>query len=326
MPKKGEKQSKEKREALSRTMKLKYLEDPGYRERVREGTKAAMARPEVRKRMMDGLLEVSATPERRQQLREMANRLYEERPEIKDQISTTLKEKYADGEIQHWSEDPEFSKQVGERISLGLVASKEVRSEKTRENWKDPEFRQKTSASISEAQLAHYQDPEYAAKHKAASRKPEVRERVSKGQKAYWRDSEPEVIERHLENLLASQKRKPTKPEIFLSELFRLKGVQMEYVGDGKFWIRNHNPDFVNKEKKVVLEYDGSLYWHKDRERDKRRDDVYKKHGWRVISIRTDQFSEYAEEIVKEVLKFLKSKVKSIILAIRGPRLVRVKE
>lgn len=54
---------------------------------------------------------------------------------------------------------------------------------------------------------------------------------------------------------------RPTRPEKMFMELIKELKLPYDYVGDGKFWIENLNPDFIHKKSKKVIEIFGD-YWH----------------------------------------------------------------
>jgi len=65
------------------------------------------------------------------------------------------------------------------------------------------------------------------------------------------------------------------------------KDFDFKYVGDGKFFIKRFNPDFVNVDRKLIIEVFGD-YWHnlsRSEERDKRRLYEYKNAGFRTLII-----------------------------------------
>ena len=62
-------------------------------------------------------------------------------------------------------------------------------------------------------------------------------------------------------------------------------------------------PDFVYNNK--IIEYDG-IYWH-DEDKDKKRNEFYKKIGYKLFIINSDQFNRNKkdEKIITECLNFL---------------------
>ena len=90
----------------------------------------------------------------------------------------------------------------------------------------------------------------------------------------------------------------PTKPEQRVMQYIKDNDLPYTYVGNGKFWIEQANPDFVNTNgEKKVIEVDG-CYWHncpvcfpkktgytKNAARDQRKYATYNKYGWAVIRL-----------------------------------------
>jgi len=58
--------------------------------------------------------------------------------------------------------------------------------------------------------------------------------------------------------------KKPTSIEIQFMNLVKKNNLPYRYVGDGKFWIGNKNPDFIHtdRSKREVIELYGD-YWHR---------------------------------------------------------------
>lgn len=80
---------------------------------------------------------------------------------------------------------------------------------------------------------------------------------------------------------------KPNQPEKLVINLIQQNNYNFVYVGDGKFWVERFNPDFINIEKKLIIEIFGD-YWHNlpgYKIRDKRRLKFYKKHGYKTLII-----------------------------------------
>jgi len=89
-----------------------------------------------------------------------------------------------------------------------------------------------------------------------------------------------------------------TGPERILEKLIIKHNLPYRYTGDGKFWIHNINPDFVDiNGAKRAIEVDG-CYWHNcpvcypaqggykpNIKRDVRKNKLYETYGWDVIHI-----------------------------------------
>lgn len=98
---------------------------------------------------------------------------------------------------------------------------------------------------------------------------------------------------------------KPTTPEAKFTKICEKYNLSFNYTGDGKFWIENVNPDFVESNgRKIAVEIYGD-YWHNRPEiklRDKRREETLRKYGWRLIVIWEHELKELPEEeIVRRV-------------------------
>lgn len=67
-----------------------------------------------------------------------------------------------------------------------------------------------------------------------------------------WKD--PEYRERTLSKMLKNRYKKPTSFEIKISNLCIKNNLPFIYCGNGDFFIRNKNPDFIHKTKPIALE------------------------------------------------------------------------
>jgi intein/homing endonuclease len=124
-------------------------------------------------------------------------------------------------------------------------------------------------------------DPEFASIRKEACRK-----------LAQYRNKKPTSLESNLIDLLNEH-----IPNVY------------KYVGDGKFWIENANPDFINVNgyKKAIEIY--SAYWKvKDygsvEEYHNQRGDLFNKYGWDVLFLEAKRKIINPDLIVKKILDF----------------------
>lgn len=100
---------------------------------------------------------------------------------------------------------------------------------------------------------------------------------------------------RHEQGLLLI-KSKPNKPEKIIKKiLHKLFKNRYEFVGNGKFWIKNKiyrfNPDFIDLKNKKIIEFYGD-YWHNLPMaiiKDKIRLETYKNNGFDVLILREHQ-------------------------------------
>lgn len=131
--------------------------------------------------------------------------------------------------------------------------------------------------------------------------KKESKEKISK--KFFERYKNPNFLEK----LSNSLRKKPNKPENFLVKV--LKHLNYKYTGDYTFWINGKNPDFVNFEKKKIIEYFGS-YWHDKevtgksrKEHEEERKIHFRKNNYEVLIIWEEDLKD-VERLSKRILEF----------------------
>lgn len=199
-------------------------------------------------------------------------------------------------------EDPAFKAKVSQRL---------------KEMWQRPEF----LARMSEVHKELWQAPEFRAmmsKANSASAKklwqsPKYRQHQMKAQIRSWQD--PESVARRL----ASLKKRPTKPEQRLIDIFSRSLPQFKYNGDFSLGVMlgGLSPDFVNVDgKKQVIEFFGD-YWHSPGivGDDWRRGElgkvmIYNSLGWKCLVIWERELSQLSDNEVTEKVKrfFLKER------------------
>ena len=94
------------------------------------------------------------------------------------------------------------------------------------------------------------------------------------------------------------QKRRPTNIEKVIIELIDKHNLPWRYVGDGQLWIDGKNPDFVHKDKKIIIEALGR-YWHSKIEI-KDRKQHFEKYNWKVIFLWEEDLAN--EQLILDVL------------------------
>lgn len=91
----------------------------------------------------------------------------------------------------------------------------------------------------------------------------------------------------------ANSFKRPTKPERKIINYIQQHNLPLDYVGNGKLWIGNKNPDFTHKTKSIVIEVFGD-YWHSEDE-EKTRIDHFKKHGYDCLIV----WEKEVDQIIK---------------------------
>jgi G:T-mismatch repair DNA endonuclease (very short patch repair protein) len=92
------------------------------------------------------------------------------------------------------------------------------------------------------------------------------------------------------EMLAASQKRRPTHPEVMAAGFIEMHDLPWRYTGDGRLWLGRRNPDFVHTTEKIVLEIFGR-YWHKKEDEEELRAS-YSGVGYRLLVLWEDEVTE----------------------------------
>lgn len=93
---------------------------------------------------------------------------------------------------------------------------------------------------------------------------------------------------------------RPTKPEKMFIDICNKFKLPYKYVGNGQIWLSNKNPDFIHKNKKIVVEIFGK-YWHKEEEV-KEYKKYYKKFGWECVVFWDYEINFDNIEAIKEKL------------------------
>lgn len=102
----------------------------------------------------------------------------------------------------------------------------------------------------------------------------------------------------------------PTEKEKMMMETFKQLEIPLEYTGDGKVWIENRCPDFINEERKIVVELDLNCYSHiEDQKKD---EELYWRNGYRLIWLTTTDLEEIKEWIVPFFFGLTWEKVESV--------------
>lgn len=95
-----------------------------------------------------------------------------------------------------------------------------------------------------------------------------------------------------------------TKPELKFMSLIKKYNLPYKYVGDGKFWIENINPDFVDcNGEKVAVEIFGD-YWHDPSKKknlkwsntEEGRKKILSKYGWKCIVIWEKELKDLSDD------------------------------
>lgn len=143
----------------------------------------------------------------------------------------------------------------------------------------------------------------YSTQRTGTTRSKETKEAMGQIRHAAWKNGMYEhSIDKIRDKMIARLQTgvynlKPNNVEKKVIAYIEQNNLPFKFVGNGKFWIENVNPDFVNVngEKKAV-EVNG-CYWHNcpihfpvkgyrsSIDRDEHKENVYKKYGWTVTTL-----------------------------------------
>jgi hypothetical protein len=219
--------------------------------------------------------------------------------------------------------DPENWKKWHEKNSQGnKIAGKKMIGRKRPEcghaSW-NTGLTNETSLLVAETSRKRSRPrPEQACKNIAAAcanrkeRNPEWYEKICKinRKNAEAKRGVPRSVEtmRKIMNL-----RKPTSIERQFLDLIQKYNLPYKYVGDGKFWIGNANPDFIrtDRSQREVVELYGDC-WHRNHNPQDRIDKFaksnfrctviwgreFKKPGWEIATLEVLGFRDRADVAV----------------------------
>lgn len=111
--------------------------------------------------------------------------------------------------------------------------------------------------------------------------------------------------EEFYQKLTESQQRRPNILETNFISLIKRNNLPFKYVGDGSLWICGKNPDFINEEKKTIIELFGD-YWHED-EDEINRTTHFKSHGFNTIVVWESEIKNLSEE---DIIKLIQERIK----------------
>jgi len=144
----------------------------------------------------------------------------------------------------------------------------------------------------------------------------DTKEMISEAVSKQWQD--PVWAEMQAAKLLYGNKTiRPNKLEKKVIEILKSLPSNIKYVGDGKSenWISGMNPDFINEDKKQIIEVYG-CFWHcckkcghpnrdKKRQNDALRIGKFKSLGYSVLIIWEHELKEL-KMVTKKITRYCK--------------------
>lgn len=91
-----------------------------------------------------------------------------------------------------------------------------------------------------------------------------------------------------------------TGNEIFLEKLMKDNNLPYDFVGDGKVWIENYCPDFIDTNgQKKIIELNGG-----DIRRDILKSETYKRYGYSTLIVRLHELRSNPKAILSKLQEF----------------------
>lgn len=113
----------------------------------------------------------------------------------------------------------------------------------------------------------------------------------------------PHIKAKRIKNSTMALRQRPTSPEQNVIEIIEQYNLPFRYTGDGRFWIKNVNPDFIHLHDKTVLEVYGD-YWHNRPDmiqKDKERLETLISMGWNRLIVWEHQ--SYDHKTVLDIIE-----------------------
>ncbi len=123
---------------------------------------------------------------------------------------------------------------------------------------------------------------------------PKIKKQRSKLLKRRWKEDK---------NYINSFHKKPNKLEINLGLFLQTHFPnEWEYIGDGKFVIGGKLPDYININKKKIIELYGD-YWHRN-DNPQDRINLFKQYGYTTLVIWEHEMYKNLEELQRKIRLF----------------------
>ncbi len=216
---------------------------------------------------------------------------------------------YKKGNIS-WTTGKHRTKKTRKKIGIGRLKRKKrlgyINSPKTREN-------------MSKTQMGR--EPWNKGKSLSKSHK----ENLSKSGKGRtpWNKGKTNIFSKETIKRIREARKKQkfpnhhTQPELKFINLIKKYKLPFKYTGDGKFWIENINPDFVDcNGRKICIEVFGD-YWHNPLKKiglkwnntEIGRKKILSKYGWRCLVLWEHELKTLSDDrILNKIKKFINSK------------------
>ena len=110
-------------------------------------------------------------------------------------------------------------------------------------------------------------------------------------------------VEKMIASLRRSQKLSPNKEEQQVIKFFKENCLPFLFVGDGSYIVDGKLPDFVNKSKGIIVEYNQRFWhtndnpWYDVKDDSEERKEFFEKRGYKFYIIWSDAYQSDKEKI-----------------------------
>ncbi len=168
---------------------------------------------------------------------------------------------------------------------------------RNKKRWQDPEFKKQQSELIKLIRGSSENRKKSSEIFKLMWKDPEKRKKQSEYLKKKWCD--PEWREKQLLAIGKGSFKFPNNPEFLLHFIVRELYTGWKYTGDLSVMINGKNPDFVNEERKLIIEHYGD-YWHKgDDPVD--REEIFAQAGYETLVIWEHELAENLDNVLYKI-------------------------
>lgn len=118
-------------------------------------------------------------------------------------------------------------------------------------------------------------------------------------------------VEKMIASLRKSQKLSPNKEEQKVIEFMKKNTLAFLFVGDGSYIVDGKIPDFVNKSKRIVVEYNNRFWhcndnpWYSVKDDSEERRKFFEDRGYKFYIIWSDEFEKNKEKIRTDLERLL---------------------
>jgi very-short-patch-repair endonuclease len=130
---------------------------------------------------------------------------------------------------------------------------------------------------------------------------------------------DPKFREKTLRSYLS--KRGMSAMEFWLDQLFQRRWPYLKYVGDGKIIIDGHCPDWINEQKRIIVELFNE--WHHDPLDEEKKITFYNQRGYKCIIVWVHEMEHNPQKLVERLERELPPANQAMFTFIPIKRIIR---